>query len=79
MFCVLAFRVRLFSIAGKRGGFDDMRGILFFDVVEIIKNHQLRAVFLENLKGLISHDKGRTLKTILSVLKDDLCYGVPEV
>ena len=73
------FLCQAFSIAGKRGGFDDMRGTLFFDVAEIIKNHQPKAVFLENVKGLISHDKGRTLKTILNVLKDDLGYSVPEV
>ena len=71
------FPCQAFSIAGKRGGFDDMRGTLFFDVAEIIKNHQPKAVFLENVKGLISHDQGRTLKTILNVLKDDLGYSVP--
>ena len=73
------FPCQAFSIAGKRGGFDDIRGTLFFDVAEIIKNHQPKAVFLENVKGLISHDQGRTLKTILNVLKDDLGYSVSEV
>lgn len=52
---------------------------MFFDVAEIIKNHQPKAVFLENVKGLISHDKGRTLKTILNVLKNDLGYLVPDL
>lgn len=73
------FPCQAFSIAGKRGGFDDIRGTLFFDVADIIKNHQPKAVFLENVKGLISHDKGRTLKTILNVLKNDLGYIVPDL
>jgi len=72
------FPCQAFSIAGKRGGFDDTRGTLFFDVAEIIKQHRPRAFFLENVKGLISHDKGRTLKTILNVLREDLNYFVPE-
>lgn len=73
------FPCQAFSIAGKRGGFEDTRGTLFFDVAEIIKLHQPKAVFLENVKGLISHDKGRTLATILNVLREDLGYFVPEV
>jgi DNA (cytosine-5)-methyltransferase 1 len=73
------FPCQAFSIAGKRGGFDDTRGTLFFDVAEIIKKHRPKAVFLENVKGLISHDKGRTLQTILNVLSVDLGYFVPEI
>jgi DNA (cytosine-5)-methyltransferase 1 len=72
------FPCQAFSIAGKRGGFDDTRGTLFFDVAEIIKKHQPKAVFLENVKGLRSHDKGKTLETILNVLRNDLGYYVPE-
>lgn len=72
------FPCQAFSIAGKRGGFEDTRGTLFFDVAEIIKTRQPKAVFLENVKGLINHDKGRTLQTILNVLRDDLNYYVPE-
>ncbi|QHB17675.1 DNA cytosine methyltransferase [Mannheimia pernigra] len=72
------FPCQAFSIAGKRGGFDDTRGTLFFDVAEIIRRHQPRAFFLENVKGLLSHDKGRTLETILNVLRCDLDYFVPE-
>ena len=72
------FPCQAFSIAGKRGGFDDTRGTLFFDVAEIIKNHQPKAIFLENVKGLRSHDKGKTLETILNVLRNDLNYFVPE-
>jgi DNA (cytosine-5)-methyltransferase 1 len=72
------FPCQAFSIAGKRGGFDDTRGTLFFDVAEIIKKHKPNAIFLENVKGLRSHDKGQTLATILNVLRNDLGYFVPE-
>jgi DNA (cytosine-5)-methyltransferase 1 len=72
------FPCQAFSIAGKRGGFDDTRGTLFFDVAEIIKKHKPKAIFLENVKGLRSHDKGQTLATILNVLRNDLDYFVPE-
>ena len=72
------FPCQAFSIAGRRGGFDDTRGTLFFDVAEIIRRKQPKAIFLENVKGLRNHDKGRTLKTILNVLRNDLNYFVPE-
>lgn len=72
------FPCQAFSIAGKRGGFEDTRGTLFFDVAEIIKRKQPKAFFLENVKGLRSHDKGKTLETILNVLRNDLGYYVPE-
>jgi DNA (cytosine-5)-methyltransferase 1 len=72
------FPCQAFSIAGKRGGFDDTRGTLFFDVAEIIKRKKPKAIFLENVKGLRNHDKGKTLATILNVLRNDLGYYVPE-
>lgn len=72
------FPCQAFSIAGKRGGFEDTRGTLFFDVAEIIRRKQPKAFFLENVKGLRSHDKGKTLETILNVLRNDLGYYVPE-
>jgi DNA (cytosine-5)-methyltransferase 1 len=72
------FPCQAFSIAGKRGGFEDTRGTLFFEVADIIKKHKPRAIFLENVKGLRNHDKGKTLETILNVLRDDLGYFVPE-
>ncbi|PKQ66283.1 DNA (cytosine-5-)-methyltransferase [Labilibaculum manganireducens] len=72
------FPCQAFSIAGKRGGFEDTRGTLFFDVAEVIKKHQPKAFFLENVKGLRSHDGGKTLATILNVLRNDLGYFVPE-
>ncbi len=72
------FPCQAFSIAGKRGGFEDTRGTLFFDVAEIIKRKQPKAFFLENVKGLRNHDKGKTLETILNVLRNDLGYYVPD-
>ncbi|MFK7947958.1 MAG: DNA cytosine methyltransferase [Saprospiraceae bacterium] len=72
------FPCQAFSIAGRKGGFNDTRGTLFFDVARIIKEKQPKAFFLENVKGLRNHDKGKTLKTILNVLREDLGYFVPE-
>jgi len=73
------FPCQAFSIAGKRKGFkDETRGTLFFDIARIIEAKRPKAFFLENVKGLTNHDKGRTLKTILKVLRDDLNYYVPE-
>lgn len=72
------FPCQAFSIAGKRGGFEDTRGTLFFDVAKIINDKKPKAIFLENVKGLKSHDKGKTLETILNVLRNDLGYYVPD-
>ena len=72
------FPCQAFSIAGKRGGFEDTRGTLFFDVAEIIRRKRPKAVFLENVKGLRNHNGGKTLETILNVLRNDLGYFVPE-
>lgn len=72
------FPCQAFSIAGRRGGFEDTRGTLFFDVAEIIQEKQPKAFFLENVKGLRSHDRGKTLETILNVLRNDLGYYIPE-
>jgi DNA (cytosine-5)-methyltransferase 1 len=72
------FPCQAFSIAGKRGGFEDTRGTLFFDVAEIIKKKKPKAIFLENVKGLRNHNGGKTLQTILNVLREDLNYFVPE-
>jgi DNA (cytosine-5)-methyltransferase 1 len=72
------FPCQAFSIAGKRGGFEDTRGTLFFDVAEIIKRKRPKAIFLENVKGLRNHNGGKTLATILNVLRNDLDYFVPE-
>lgn len=72
------FPCQAFSLAGKRLGFEETRGTLFFDVAEIIKRKQPKAFFLENVKGLKIHDKGKTLQTILNVLRNDLGYFVPD-
>ena len=62
-----------FSIAGKKGGFKDTRGSLFFEVARIAKEKQPSIIFIENVKGLLSHDKGRTFGTILNSL-DEVGY-----
>ena len=72
------FPCQAFSIAGKRGGFEDTRGTLFFEVAEIIRRKKPKAIFLENVKGLTNHGQGKTLATILNVLRNDLGYFVPE-
>lgn len=70
------FPCQAFSIAGKRGGFEDTRGTLFFDVARIIKAKQPKAFLLENVKGLTNHDGGKTFETIINVLKNELNYNV---
>ena len=67
------FPCQSFSIAGKRRGFDDTRGTLFFDICRIIKKKQPRLILLENVKGLLSHDQGRTFRTIITKI-DELGY-----
>ncbi len=71
------FPCQAFSLAGKRLGFAETRGTLFFDIAEILRRKQPKAIFLENVKGLAIHDKGKTLKTILNTL-DEVGYIVPE-
>lgn len=67
------FPCQAFSIAGKRGGFDDTRGTLFFDLARILKEKQPRLFVFENVKGLLSHDQGRTFRTIITTI-DELGY-----
>ncbi|MFA7100865.1 MAG: DNA (cytosine-5-)-methyltransferase [Bacilli bacterium] len=69
------FPCQSFSIAGKRLGFEDARGTMFFEVARILKDKKPKAFILENVKGLTNHDNGRTLKTILRIL-NDLDYSV---
>ena len=71
------FPCQAFSLAGKKLGFEETRGTLFFDVAEIIRRKRPKAFFLENVKGLLIHDKGKTIQTILKVLREDLDYYVP--
>lgn len=68
------FPCQAFSIAGKRGGFEDTRGTLFFDVARLIREKKPKAFLLENVKGLVNHRGGKTLATILNVLENDLGY-----
>lgn len=64
-----------FSHAGKRLGFDDIRGTQFFEFARAVKDIQPKLFVAENVKGLMTHDRGRTLKTILSIF-DDIGYDV---
>ena len=70
------FPCQAFSIAGNQKGFADTRGTLFFDIEQIVMKHKPKVVFLENVKNLVSHDKGNTFKTIISVLEQKLGYKV---
>lgn len=70
------FPCQSFSIAGKREGFlNQTKGTLFFEVARAVKQIKPRFVFLENVKGLLNHDKGNTFRTILNTL-DELGYDV---
>lgn len=64
------FPCQAFSVAGKRGGFNDTRGTLFFEIARILRDKRPRYLLLENVKGLLSHDNGKTFQTILGVLSD---------
>jgi DNA (cytosine-5)-methyltransferase 1 len=67
---VAGFPCQSFSMAGKRKGFEETRGTLFFNVAEFIKENQPKTFILENVKGLLSHDKGRTFQTIVDILSN---------
>ncbi len=67
------FPCQAFSIAGKRLGFADARGNLFFEIVRILKEKRPRLVLLENVKGLLSHQRGETFRIMLMAL-DELGY-----
>ena len=78
-----------FSLAGKRRGFEDTRGTLFFHYVNAIKEVQPEFFIFENVKGMMSHDKGETIKTVLSSFNEigydidfdvfnSKYYGVPQ-
>ena len=83
------FPCQAFSVAGLQKGFDDTRGTLFFDIARICSEKRPRHLVLENVKGLLSHDKGKTFQTILRVLSElgystewkvfnSKNYGVPQ-
>lgn len=69
------FPCQPFSISGRQRGFDDTRGTLFFDILRIIKQQHPKVVFLENVKHLVHHDHGNTLKVIVAHL-EELGYKV---
>ena len=69
------FPCQPFSIIGQRKGFEDTRGTLFFDIARILKEKQPKAFILENVKQLVGHNNGQTLKVILKTLKE-LGYNV---
>src|SRR5690625_2567928 len=64
------FPCQAFSVAGKRQGFEDTRGTLFFEIARIAKEKRPKALLLENVKGLVNHDKGNTLDTMIRTLND---------
>ena len=68
------FPCQAFSLAGKRKGFNDTRGTLFFDIRRILLAKKPKAFLLENVKGLTNHDGGKTFQTIKNVLEGELHY-----
>ena len=71
------FPCQSFSIAGEKKGFEDTtRGTLFFDIADILKRTKPKAFFLENVEGLLRHDRGKTFKIIIDTLFNELGYRV---
>lgn len=64
------FPCQAFSIAGERKGFEDTRGTLFFEVARFTSILKPKFVFCENVKGLLNHDKGRTIRTIINTMNE---------
>ncbi len=64
------FPCQSFSIAGKRQGFEDTRGTMFFEIARILKDKRPRYFILENVKGLLNHNRGKTFQKILKILTD---------
>lgn len=87
---IAGFPCQTFSIVGKRSGFEDSRGLIIYGLIKILKEKNIKAFILENVKGLINHDKGRTFNIISKELRDagykisykvlnSLDYGVPQM
>lgn len=74
-YLIAGFPCQTFSIAGKRLGFEDQRGTIIYNIIKILEEKKPNYFLLENVKGLISHNKGNTLKTILNEL-DATGYNV---
>ena len=68
------FPCQAFSIAGKRKGFDDIRGTMFFEIERILAYHKPKCFMLENVKGLLNHDEGNTFKIMKDILENKLGY-----
>ena len=67
--CLAGFPCQAFSTSGKRKGFEDTRGTLFFDVARICAHHKPKVIFCENVKGLTNHNQGRTYKTVKDTIE----------
>lgn len=65
---VFGFPCQAFSLAGRRGGFDDTRGTLFYDALRYLREHKPRYFIAENVKGLLSHDNSKTFRTIIDCI-----------
>ena len=89
-FLIAGFPCQTFSIVGKREGFEDERGQIIYHLINIMREKDVKYFLLENVKGLLNHDKGRTLSTILTLLKTEgynvyykvlnsLNFGVPQM
>jgi len=71
------FPCQAFSQAGRRQGFMDTRGTMFFEIQRMLAHHRPKAFLLENVKQLRGHDQGRTLQTILAILRGDTVPEIP--
>ncbi len=69
------FPCQPFSQVGLKKGFNETRGTLFFDIVRIIKEKKPKAFFIENVRGLLQHDNGKTFATIKRVIEEELGYS----
>lgn len=89
-FMIAGFPCQTFSIAGKRKGFEDKRGQIIYSLMEILKRKRVKYFLLENVKGLVNHNKGKTLKTIINELENcgytvfwkvlnSADYGIPQM
>lgn len=87
---IAGFPCQTFSVIGRREGFDDIRGQIIFHIARILQETQPNAFILENVRGLVTHDKGNTIKTITGLLNEagydvvykvltSLEYGVPQM
>ncbi|AWX14563.1 hypothetical protein CEP49_08540 [Mergibacter septicus] len=89
-FMIAGFPCQTFSIVGKRKGFEDKRGQIIYSLMQILKKRKIKYFLLENVKGLVNHDKGNTLRTIINELEccgynvfwkvlNSAEYGVPQM